>query len=550
MEPIAIGLFWEKVLAETKKKIQRPLWENLIYSGLFPISLTNTCLTLGVMQDYIKNIIEKNAKLYGTLKNTAEQICGYPLTLTIVTMDDEIEETSEIVSSETFISEPSIDTKLTSSIQMPPESLSTVFTPMAATEEDPFIPKEEPLYDEPIILPDKSTEKLSIEKNIPVMEELDFTYEPTDEAFASMPTRTSYENALHESHLNKSLTFDTFINGNSSRMAYGAAQNVADYPATNYNPLFIYGQSGLGKTHLMHAIGNKILQNFPHYKIKCVTSEKFLSLYVDSIRQKCQSSFRDAFRNVDVLMVDDIQFLGTGSKASTQEEFFHTFNELFDDNNKKQIILTSDVLPKDMPLMENRLRSRFQSGFLVTIDPPDLETRIAILRYKVEKEMSKNPHLKISNDVITYVASSFDKNIRILQGALNRLIGAASLEGLNRPITMDFAQKILSDLITEDQTPFLSVTYIQEFIASYFKIKKEDLLSQKRNKQFAYPRQIAMYLCRELVNESYPQISLSFGKKDHTTALHAFEKISKEIEKSPETKRIIEEIINKIHNRG
>ncbi len=559
MEVIELSAFWEKLLQITSKKMDARLWESSIHSGLLPITLENNILTLGVMQDYIKNFIEKNPIIYGTLKSSAEELYGAPLVLSIISLmpPTEIPSTSETTTSayNSFV-EPtaSIEPEETIEYSSPidssiPPKIDDIIKDLQEEAKKESIAKDipnefsYPSYDTPVIIDHSGF-------NTPHYEEpVVLSSAPNVSSDIYVPSQDKQEVTTPEligqqsnSRLNTSFTFDTFVTGNSNRVAFSAAQYVAEQPAERYNPLFIYGQSGLGKTHLMHAIGNGIIEKYPHLKVMCITSEKFTNIFINSLKDKRSESFRNTFRNIDVLLVDDIQFLQ--NKESTQEEFFHTFNTLYDD--KKQIILTSDMLPKDMKQMENRLRSRFEAGFIVKMEPPDLETRIAILRSIIDKEMKKNPSLQIPNEVINYIASIFDKNVRILQGAFTRLIGAISLEHTDTPITMDYARQILADLITETDKPILSVAYIQDFIASYFKIKKEDLLGQKRNKQFAYPRQIAMYLCRELINESYPQISLAFGKKDHTTTLHAYEKISKEIANNKETKRLIDEIKTKI----
>jgi len=518
MDVIELGPIWENILKLTRGRMNEQLWENSIHSGLLPISLENDILTLGVMQNYLKNFIEKNPIIYDILKSCAQQSCGYEVNLNIISLteNNENEDASE------KIDEPPI---FTTNIYSSNKTDSTLNIP---------------IYDDPIII---NTQKNNPFEDLPSVEDVYIPHPPINQI-------QPYNNEkivqplidLSESTLNPQYTFETFVNGNSNRIAYAVAKNVAEHPADRYNPLFIYGQSGLGKTHLMHAIGNEIINRYPHMKVMCITSEKFTNIFINSIKDKQSESFRTKFRNIDVLLVDDIQFLQ--NKESTQEEFFHTFNALYED--KKQIILTSDILPKDLKDMEKRLRSRFEAGYIATIETPDLETRIAILRSIIDKESVDNSLVQIPNDVINYIANQFDENVRSLQGALKKLLGSMALEPPTTVIDIDYARKELAKLIDKKDTPYLSITYIQDFISDYFKIKKSDLLGQKRNKQFAYPRQIAMYLCRELVNESYPQISLAFGKKDHTTTLHAYDKINKEISQNSETKRIIEDIIKKL----
>ena len=342
-------------------------------------------------------------------------------------------------------------------------------------------------------------------------------------------------------------TFENFIRGPSNQFAFAAAQAVAANPSGAYNPLFIYGESGLGKTHLMHAIGNKLNKTHPEFKIMCITSENFLNSFVASIRSKQNDEFRNTFRKVDVLLVDDIQFIQDRRYTGTQMEFFHTFNDLI--NNTKQIILTSDTLPKNMDQMEERLKTRFSSGLVVTIDPPTPEMLQAILRTMVDNEHMKLPELNVPLEVIQFLSKMFNKrSVRDLQGAFNKLVSAAELDKRLETIDAEYTRKVLSDVLPDDEQPILSVKYIQDCVASYYQIKRESLLSQKRNKQYAVPRQVAMYLCREMISESYPQISQAFGKKDHTTALYAYEKISKKVNDDADFRRQIEDIKDKINN--
>lgn len=418
-------------------------------------------------------------------------------------------------------------------------------------------PLHTPNYDEPVVV--DSVRKNDATKSGPYIPstspmESDSLFPPSEipQEAASMQSNSSqttlYKNNESILKLNPDYTFATFIAGGSSQMAYVAAQNIAENPANRYNPFFIYGKSGLGKTHLMHAIGNEIHRRYPHLQIMCITSENFLNLFVQSIRygQTNMDIFRSTFRKVDVLLIDDIQFIQEKRYAGTQMEFFHTFNALTD--SKKQIVLTSDVLPQDMEQMEDRLRTRFSSGLVVTIDPPNSETLEAITRSYVDKQRELLPNLNIPNEVIRFFGNTYyNRSVRDLQGALTKLITAAELDNKLDQITVEYTRYILRDLIPESKKSVLSVAYIQDFISDYFKIKKEFLVGQKRNKQYAHPRQIAMYLCRELINESFPQISQAFGKKDHTTALHAYNKISEDLAKSTDLKRTIDDIISKIN---
>jgi len=335
--------------------------------------------------------------------------------------------------------------------------------------------------------------------------------------------------------LNPKYTFDTFVTGSSNRFAHAAAMAVAESPGKVYNPFFMYGGVGLGKTHLMHAIGNRVLHNHPEMRVLYVSSEQFTNEIIRSIQEGNAEKFRQKYRNIDVLLVDDIQFLS--GKTSTQEEFFHTFNTLHD--AEKQIILSSDRPPREVERLEDRLRSRFEWGLITDIQAPDLETRIAILKNKAQLD-----HFSVPNDVMVYIASRIDSNIRELEGALTRVVAYASL--IKKPVTTDLVAEALKDVFPNNKTKEITMEVIQEIVASYFKIKIEDLHAKKRTRSIAYPRQIAMYLCRELTDTSLPQIGNFFGGRDHTTVLHACDKISKEKESDIKLGGILNELVERI----
>lgn len=337
------------------------------------------------------------------------------------------------------------------------------------------------------------------------------------------------------SNLNPRYVFDSFVVGNSNRMAHAAALAVSEAPARAYNPLFLYGGVGLGKTHLMHSIAHYILDQNPSAKIIYASSEKFTNELINSIRDDKNESFRNKYRNIDVLLIDDIQFI-TG-KERTQEEFFHTFNALYEAN--KQIIISSDRPPKEIETLEERLRSRFEWGLIADIQSPDLETRIAILRKKAEIES-----LSVPEDVLLFIAKTVISNIRELEGALNRILAFSSLT--NKPITVELANEALKDLISKDRPKIITAEYIQEIVATYFHLKPEELRSSKRTRNIAYPRQIAMYLCRKLTDLSLPKIGEKFGGRDHTTIIHGFEKISRELQTDIELTQILNELEAKI----
>ena len=334
-------------------------------------------------------------------------------------------------------------------------------------------------------------------------------------------------------NLNPKYTFSTFVVGNNNRFAHAAALAVAEAPASSYNPLFIYGGVGLGKTHLMHAIGNEILRNNKNSKILYVTSEAFTNELINAIKDNTNDQFRNKYRGIDILLIDDIQFIA--GKERIQEEFFHTFNTLYESG--KQVILSSDKPPKDIPLLEDRLKSRFEWGIIADISNPDYETRLAILRKKAQID-----NIIIDDEILSAIATRIDSNIRELEGTLNKLIATASLTS-NRQITMEMAEKAINDIVSQ-QEKVISATYIQETVGKYFNVNPKDLKGSKRSNDITLPRQIAMYLCRNVANMSLPQIGKDFGKRDHTTVMHACNKIEKEIKTNSNTKLIVESVKN------
>ena len=334
--------------------------------------------------------------------------------------------------------------------------------------------------------------------------------------------------------LNPKYTFQSFVIGNSNRFAHAASLAVAESPAKAYNPLFIYGGVGLGKTHLMHAIGHYILQENPKAKVVYVSSEKFTNELINAIKDDKNEEFRNKYRKVDVLLIDDIQFIA--GKERTQEEFFHTFNALHEEN--KQIILSSDRPPKEIPTLEDRLRSRFEWGLIADIQPPDFETRMAILKKKADVE-----GLNVPNEVMVYIATKIKSNIRELEGALIRIIAYSSLT--NRDVSVDLASEALKDIISNKESAPVTVKTIQESVANYYNLRIEDLKSQRRTRNIAYPRQIAMYLSRKLTDMSLPKIGEEFGGRDHTTVIHAYEKISENLKTDEGLQSMINDITQK-----
>ena len=360
---------------------------------------------------------------------------------------------------------------------------------------------------------------------------------PVLEDDTSFSKTENYSNSF----LNPKYTFDTFVIGNNNKFAQAAAYAVAEAPAKAYNPLYIYGGVGLGKTHLMHAIGNQIIKNDPSKKILYVTSENFINDLINSIKDPNFKNdlFRNKYRNIDVLLIDDIQFIA--GKKTGQEEFFHTFNALH--QNGKQIIISSDKPPRDIPLLEERLKSRFEWGILADVSVPDYETRLAILRRKVEVE-----NIIVDDYILSLIATRIDSNIRELEGSLNKIIAYANLT--HSSITIELVEKALNDYVHQKEK-VISAEYIQEIVAKYFNINKEDLISSKKSNDIAYPRQIAMYLCRSVAQMSFPKIGSEFGGRDHTTVMHAFNKIEKDIKENKEnsnTKLIVESVKNIIRD--
>ncbi|MDR0924624.1 MAG: chromosomal replication initiator protein DnaA [Hungatella sp.] len=347
------------------------------------------------------------------------------------------------------------------------------------------------------------------------------------------------QSAIITANLNPKYTFDTFVVGANNNLAHAASLAVAESPGEIYNPLFIYGGVGLGKTHLMHSIGHFILKNNPAAKVLYVTSEKFTNELIDAIRNKnnfSSTEFREKYRNNDVLLIDDIQFII--GKESTQEEFFHTFNTLYE--AKKQIIISSDKPPKEIETLEERLRSRFEWGLTVDIQSPDYETRMAILRKKEEME-----GYNIDNEVIKYIATNIKSNIRELEGALTKIVALSRLD--NKEITVELAEEALKDIISPNDKREITPELVIQVVADHYGITPLDISSQKRNKEIVYPRQIVMYLCREMVGTPLQMIGKYLGGRDHTTIIHGIEKITTNMNKNESLNNTIEILKKKIN---
>lgn len=347
---------------------------------------------------------------------------------------------------------------------------------------------------------------------------------------------------IQSANLNPKYTFDTFVVGSNNNLAHAAALAVAESPGEIYNPLFIYGGVGLGKTHLMHAIAHFILKNNPSAKILYVSSETFTNELIDAIRNKnniTTTEFREKYRNNDVLLIDDIQFII--GKESTQEEFFHTFNTLYE--SKKQIIISSDKPPKEIETLEERLRSRFEWGLTVDIQSPDYETRMAILRKKEEME-----GYNIDNEVIKYIATNIKSNIRELEGAFNKVMASSKLE--KKEVTLELAEQALKDIISPNEQKVITPDYIISVVAEHYHVTVAELCGNKRSSKIVMPRQIAMYLCREIIDTSLKTIGKNLGNRDHTTIMHGIEKIEKELATNDNLRNSIATLKKKINPQG
>lgn len=489
MDPMEMAMLWESILIELKKYIPGQLYEAWIKSSIIPYSYENDVLTLDTTNQFVCGFVQK--KYAKTLTDAASRIIGRPTKIILINSDATVEKTQ------------------------PADEIETI-----------------QLKDVPTAAMHKESTEVSIPDPVP-------TPPVVEVPQPSFPTETPKESAevLAESDdLNRNYTFNSFIVGNSNRIAHAAALSIAEAPAEKYNPFFIYGGSGLGKTHLMHAIGHRIREKFPNMRLRCITSEDFANELISSIQDKNPESFRQKYRNIDVLLVDDIQFLE--NKEHTQEEFFHTFNKLYKDH--KQMVFTSDRPPQDIKKMEERLRSRFQGGMVTSIDPPDLETRTAILRKKAELE-----HVDIEKDAVDFIASNVSENIRELEGAFVRVLMEASEE--KSAITLELTQRALKDVVHEkEEKKYITIDEIQQEICRFYKIRIDDLLGKKKNKSIALPRQIAMYLCREMTSNTYPHIGKAFGGRDHTTVMHACDKVTKMMEKEKQFQTMIEKLSHNI----
>ncbi len=349
--------------------------------------------------------------------------------------------------------------------------------------------------------------------------------------------KTEVDPITAKNTLNPKYTFSSFVVGNNNNLAYVASLAVAERPAKTYNPLFLYGGSGLGKTHLMQAIGNYFVENYPKKRVLYTTSEKFTYELVTAIREKTNQAFRNKYRNVDLLLIDDVQFFA--NKESAQEEFFHTFNALFE--RDKQIVLTSDRLPSDIPQLEERLVTRFNSGLLADVQPPDYETRMAILKNKIQSE-----YLSVDDEIMEFIADSIKSNVRDLEGAVKRILVYAGIKRTNE-ISMELATEALRDILSVQPKRTITAKVVIDEVEKYYRLSKGSLVSKKRSADIALPRQVAMYICREILDDpSFPKIGEAFGGRDHTTVLHNVKKIGTDIVTDTELAKTVKEIISNI----
>jgi chromosomal replication initiator protein len=341
--------------------------------------------------------------------------------------------------------------------------------------------------------------------------------------------------SLLGSRLNPDFTFQSFVEGKSNQLARAAAMQVAENPGRAYNPLFIYGGVGLGKTHLLHAVGHQCVRLFPGMSVAYLSSERFTNELINAIRYDRTAEFRARYRTIDLLLIDDIQFIS--GKERTQEEFFHTFNDLYE--SRKQIIVSSDSSPKDIPEIEERLRSRFEWGLIADIQPPDFETRVAIIKKKAALE-----RVRLGDDVAYLIASRIKSNIRELEGSLTRMIAFCALTG--REMTVDLAQEVLGELWGEDEK-IITIDQIQRRVCDFFGLKLSDLKAKNRTKAIAFPRQVAMYLSRQMTHSSLAEIGRAFGGKDHTTVLHAVDKIQTLLQEDPKLRKTIDGLVQSVN---
>lgn len=537
---------WYGMLNEVKKKIPSTMYSTWIESSLILVSYENDIVTIDTAKSFVRAFIKK--KYNALLEEAASKVTGRPTKVNIIYSSVDTEEepptietpSPDSIESSTTPSQDSPAIEVTPEIGPPKEKRKvSIVTGIETIRKEDLQPrkKNQSLSDKELSHEADTLYKevkLQPETLLTADGELDFP-EIRDAQKLSVPPNQS---VVESDGLGSNYTFDTFIVGNSNRMAHAAALAIAETPAERYNPYFIYGGSGLGKTHLMHAIGHRIREKYPDMVIRCITSEDFANELIQSLQDKNPESFRQRYRNVDVLLVDDIQFLE--NKEHTQEEFFHTFNKLYQDH--KQMVFTSDRPPQDIKKLEERLRSRFQGGMVTCIEPPDLETRTAILRNRAQQSP-----ISFEKDALDFIAANVSENIRQLEGAFAQVSLLASQE--HSPVTLELTQKALKDLIQANSTKkYITLDEITKAVCQFYKVKYEDMMSKKKAKSIAFPRQVAMYLCRVMTKQTYPHIGASFNGRDHTTVMHACTKIENIMKEDEHIRRSIEELKAQITN--
>lgn len=537
---------WYGMLNEVKKKIPSTMYSTWIESSLILVSYENDIVTIDTAKSFVRAFIKK--KYNALLEEAASKVTGRPTKVNIIYSSVDTEEdpptveppSPDPIESSTTPSQDSQAVEVTPEVELPKEKRKvSIVTGIETIRKEDLQPrkKNQSLSDKELSHEADTLYKevkLQPENLLTADGELDFP-EIRDAQKLSVPPNQS---VVESDGLGSNYTFDTFIVGNSNRMAHAAALAIAETPAERYNPYFIYGGSGLGKTHLMHAIGHRIREKYPDMVIRCITSEDFANELIQSLQDKNPESFRQRYRNVDVLLVDDIQFLE--NKEHTQEEFFHTFNKLYQDH--KQMVFTSDRPPQDIKKLEERLRSRFQGGMVTCIEPPDLETRTAILRNRAQQSP-----ISFEKDALDFIAANVSENIRQLEGAFAQVSLLASQE--HSPVTLDLTQKALKDLIHANSTKkYITLDEITKAVCQFYKVKYEDMMSKKKTKSIAFPRQVAMYLCRAMTEQTYPHIGASFNGRDHTTVMHACTKIENIMKEDERIRRSIEELKAQITN--
>ena len=509
MEQSQLQVIWEQILANMQNSLSEGACKKWL-SPITPISLVENKLTLGTPNDFSKRWVQE--RYMKVLDEAIFDVIGERCTIDL------------------------------QNLNLPQEEASTV-SPSSATHgkrnrQKSKLPLSENAPFQTTLLNDAEDIKEDFPGNIDTIttESLGPNRKESDVYIVhETPEQIAPGDA---SSLNPKYTFDTFVTGSSNRFAHAAALAIAEAPGKTFNPFFMYGGVGLGKTHLMHAIGHQIIKNFPEKRVLYVTSEQFTNELINAIRDGDPERFRQKYRTIDVLMVDDIQFIS--GKQGTQEEFFHTFNTLH--ASERAIILSSDRTPHEVEKLEERLRSRFEWGLTADVQAPDFETRIAILKKKAQRD-----NLNVPTDVMVTIANSIDSNIRELEGALNRVVAFASIN--HQPITVSITEETLKNLFPGNRAKRITVEMIQNIVANHFHVSVDDLQAKKKTKEIVHPRQIAMYLCRELTDTSLPQIANFFGKRDHTTVMHACEKIGKNKEEDPKLNQDIQELIELIQKQ-